>query len=103
MWLQLVGRVGNVTRHKITPGMIYLQGMQLVTSLHCMFAGVVPVSSNELTKEQNRWMAAAEERTVGGSFAHLVWSFAMVMLIHVICNCIDVKGTDHFSSWEALL
>lgn len=40
---------------------------------------------------------------VTSSLGHLMWSLAMVMLIHVICNGVDVKGTDYFGTWEALI
>ena len=34
---------------------------------------------------------------------HLVGSLPMVVLIHIICNGVDIKRTHNFCTWEAPL
>lgn len=87
------------------PRMLNRQGSQHVQA--CMAYLLVLCHSTATNRQKSRFVRwlhqAVANTTVVGSLAHLVWSFAMVMLIHVICNCVDVKGTDHFSDREALL
>lgn len=36
-------------------------------------------------------------------FAYLVRSFAVIVLIHVICDGVDVERRNYFNVWAALL
>ena len=40
---------------------------------------------------------------LAGDTAHLVWSLAVIVLVNIIRNGVDIERAHNFCAWEALL
>ena len=88
--------------HSSTSGMQLLKtSVDDMSRFHGCLLVLCQSAATNKSKQQESSASGRAFGTMVSNSTHLIRSFAVIVLIHVICNGVDIESTDYFRLWKA--